>query len=61
MFFINSKNKKINDVDKEVAIYLIDCNPWFTFQHNNSMRRFAPETDPFQMTQKGNENGKTGS
>ena len=28
-----------------LVVNLTDCNPWFTSQHNNSMRRFAPKTD----------------
>ena len=33
-------------VGKEVVVNLIDCNPWFTSQHNNSMRRFGLRPTP---------------
>ena len=34
-----------SDVRIEVVVDLIDCNPWFTSQHNNSMRRFSLKTN----------------
>ena len=39
------RNTLTTYIGKEVVVDLIGWNPWFTSQHNNSMKRLAPKTD----------------